>query len=240
MSVIATAVRHLMAAGVAGDELVRAISELEAAQVKPSRSSAARRQAEYRQRQKAQEDVTSDVTNATLRNGHNETSRDVTLPPRRRAELPISVDEALAIWNEMAARAGLPAARTATGKRQAMIRQRLLEHGEEGWRAAVAAVGRSEFCQGKNERSWCADIGFLLRPDNFVKAIEGGYEPRDKPSRNPLNETDLRRGIAWAEQRGDKALAEKWRQKLAEITSPVDPKVARLVQGAARSMAVSR
>jgi hypothetical protein len=51
VSIIAEAVRHLIAAGVTGDALVTAIADMEAAQ-KPARSSAAVRQARYRDREK--------------------------------------------------------------------------------------------------------------------------------------------------------------------------------------------
>jgi 5-methylcytosine-specific restriction endonuclease McrA len=49
MSIIATAVKHLMAAGVTGDALIAAIADMEE-QVAPSRSKAAERTDKYRQR----------------------------------------------------------------------------------------------------------------------------------------------------------------------------------------------
>jgi len=64
VSVIAAALRELMAAGVTGDALVEAVARIEAAQ-KPVRSSAAERQARYRQREKEKRAVTRDVTCVT-------------------------------------------------------------------------------------------------------------------------------------------------------------------------------
>lgn len=66
MSVIATAVRHLMAAGVTGEALLDAIAEMEAqirAEPKP-RSSGAIRQERYR-RNKASQSVTCDVSDVS-------------------------------------------------------------------------------------------------------------------------------------------------------------------------------
>jgi hypothetical protein len=56
VSVIATALKHLIAAGVSGDDLVRAVAEMEDAMpaAMPSRSKAADRQARYRERQASQ------------------------------------------------------------------------------------------------------------------------------------------------------------------------------------------
>lgn len=64
MSVIAMAVKHLIAAGVSGDDLVSAIADMEAEmqESEPARSSAAERQARYRARKKEEETVTRDVT----------------------------------------------------------------------------------------------------------------------------------------------------------------------------------
>lgn len=70
MSIIATALKHLIAAGVSGDDLVRAVEEMEAAVAPDTRSSAAKRQARYRERvaernetrNEASQSVTCDVS----------------------------------------------------------------------------------------------------------------------------------------------------------------------------------
>lgn len=206
-----------------------------------NRSPAARRQAEYRQRTAIEKasasitpdvtsdvtDVTRDVSDVTLRNGRN--------GPRQLRS--IAHQAVLEIWNDMAERTGLPKALTATGKRQAMLRERLKEHGEDAFRRAVEAVERSPFCLGKNERGWRADIGFLLRPDNFVKLIEGGFGPREEPKRAPKPWTadELRRGIRWAEDNDDPDRAAELKAQLDALQS-ADPKVARLVSGVAQSL----
>ena len=60
MSVIATAVRHLMAAGVTGEALLTAIAEMEAELTPPAkvRTPGAIRQERYRERHKASQSVT--------------------------------------------------------------------------------------------------------------------------------------------------------------------------------------
>lgn len=67
MSIIATAVRHLIAAGVSGDDLVRAISDMEAELTPrtPLRSKGAIRQERYRERNKTSQSVTSDDSDAS-------------------------------------------------------------------------------------------------------------------------------------------------------------------------------
>lgn len=67
MSIIAVAVKHLIAAGVSGDDLVRAIAEMEAEMAPPdTRSAGARRQQRYRdriaERNEASQSVTRDAS----------------------------------------------------------------------------------------------------------------------------------------------------------------------------------
>ncbi|NII59825.1 hypothetical protein [Sphingomonas aerolata] len=71
MSVIATAVKHLLAAGVTGDALVAAIADMEAnapapVVVEAGPSKAALRQRRYAERQKASATVISDVSDASV------------------------------------------------------------------------------------------------------------------------------------------------------------------------------
>jgi hypothetical protein len=247
VSIIATALRHLMAAGVTGEALLRAVEDMEAAQ-QPSRSKGAERQAAYVARKRAEEEagnVTNDVTDVTSVTLRQETEvspkKQQSIPPSHSPPIcpPFPVAAALAVWNEMGERTGLPKALTATGKRQAGIKARLAEHGEAGWREAVAAVERSPFCRGENDRGWRADIGFLIRPDNFAKLREGGFDPKSngkplvgKAGSAPMTAQQIRSAIAFAEDNQDPERASELRRQLERLQSrapPSDPAIAGLV-----------
>lgn len=105
--------------------------------------------------------------------------------PDGETPLPSKTDEvakAVAEWNAMADRTGLPKVRGKLGgSRLQRLRRRLVEYGFDGVREAIAAVERSPFCRGETG-DWKADIGFLSRPDNFAKLIEGGFD-RQRQSR---------------------------------------------------------
>jgi hypothetical protein len=45
---------------------------------------------------------------------------------------------------------------------------------------ALAAVAKTPFCLGKNDRNWRADIDFFLRPDTFLHLFEGKYKGKPK------------------------------------------------------------
>jgi len=138
------------------------------------------------------------------------------------ARLEMRAEAAIEIWNAMADRTGLPKALAATGKRLALLKKRLAEHGEEGFRVAVEAVERSPFCRGENQRGWRADIGFLLRPDNFQKLIEGGYDAPGsaKPRRvdTPMTPDQIQNAIRFNEDQGNPARVAELRAMLASVT----------------------
>ncbi len=94
MSLIATAVKHLLAAGVTGDALVAAIADMEANAPAPTfvetgPSKAALRQRRYAERQKASASVITDVSDAPPPNDIYSNppplSPDASHPPRGRA-----------------------------------------------------------------------------------------------------------------------------------------------------------
>src|SRR6185503_3811005 len=68
MSIIAIAVKHLIAAGVTGNALVTAVTEMEN-ELNPPRSANALRQARYREQKKALQNVTNVTRNASPLDG---------------------------------------------------------------------------------------------------------------------------------------------------------------------------
>lgn len=49
----------------------------------------------------------------------------------------------------------------------------------------------SDFLKGLNNRNWTADFDWLMKADNFEKALEGKYNSRDKPKRQPQMTSSL-------------------------------------------------
>lgn len=96
------------------------------------------------------------------------------------------VPGAVAEWNAMAGRHGLAKVAKVTGRRRAAIRKRIDEFGAERWSAAVAAVGKSQFCCGDNDRGWQADIDFIASEAGFVKIIEGKFAPKVREASNAI------------------------------------------------------
>ena len=65
-----------------------------------------------------------------------------------------------------------------TDKRRAAIRQLLNEYSEQQIKEVFQAVPKIPFLRGDNDRGWRADLDYTLRPDKFLKILEGGWETK--------------------------------------------------------------
>jgi len=166
MGIIATALQHMIAAGMPHEQIVRAVAAMEAAT--DTRSAGAKRQARYRERNKG-----SAVT-AALAQGDDMDSAPL-LPLSFETNLPSLADRTVTVWNAAAAQAGLGQARPLDASRKAKLAQRARAHGEQAVFEAIANIAASRFHCGGNARGWKATLGWLLEsPGNFLKALDLG------------------------------------------------------------------
>ena len=75
--------------------------------------------------------------------------------------------------------------RQLTERRKLAIQARARENGKESLMEVIIQAAESDFLNGKNDRGWVADFDWLMRPNNFVKVLEGNYNN---------NNNDRRRG----------------------------------------------
>lgn len=222
MSVIATAIRHLIDAGVSGDALYRAVAELEAAT--DTRSPGARRMARYRERQGRKEQAASPaVTSVTSVTCDDDDGR-ADLPPNDINSNPPSpssadadaipllevipkaeplADRVTAAWNRMAAANGLAEARGLSAERRTHLAARVREHGEAAIFEAIERLGASDWHCGRGERggrggrgTWKADLGWLLKSgDAFLRILERPHETRRVPVMSEAARAAYLRGL---------------------------------------------
>jgi hypothetical protein len=101
-------------------------------------------------------------------------SNEIT-PPAENDDSPVLKPEhVLEAYNAVAVRAGLPTARM-TPERRKKLPGFIKRHPVDDITEAIAALERSPFCRGENDRGWKADFDFLLQPKSFTKLIEGTY-----------------------------------------------------------------
>ena len=101
-------------------------------------------------------------------------------------EKKFDVADAVNLWNGTAVKVGWPAIKLMTVQRAARIRNIIQQHGEEGFREAIALAAASDFLcgrssPGKGHESWRFNIDLFLRPSFYVRLVEGAYDNRPQP-----------------------------------------------------------
>lgn len=76
----------------------------------------------------------------------------------------------------------LPKCIRVTAKRSKAIVNILKKYSKEEIIVAFESIEASDFCKGRNDRGWKADIDFISREDKFVSALEGKYNGRRRRS----------------------------------------------------------
>ena len=114
---------------------------------------------------------------------------------------PVAV-EVLAIWNEIAPKAGWPEARFLTASRRAAIKRAVADYGGVlGWRAHLTTASTSDFLTGKSGRSgdhvnWRPDFDWFLKPASVIKILENKFRGV-APSASAAKVAPANRGTDW-------------------------------------------
>ncbi len=87
------------------------------------------------------------------------------------------------LWNK----SGLPAVRAVKpgSNRYKMLKARLAEYGENELADAVEKAKNSAFLKGQNPNGWVITFDWFLKPNNFIKVLEGNYDTREKRTSSP-------------------------------------------------------
>lgn len=89
---------------------------------------------------------------------------------------PLTKREVIDAWKQRMVPQGFPDIAKITGQRDRLLSARLKDCTLDEWMRAFAALERSAFCRGENDRGWRADFDFLLQPKSFTKLLEGAYD----------------------------------------------------------------
>ena len=85
------------------------------------------------------------------------------------------IDTVIKKWNDI----GLNTVRNIKGKRLDSLHARIKEYSKDDVLTVIENVKYSDFLKGNNNRNWTADIDWILKPNNFIKVLEGNYN-KDK------------------------------------------------------------
>ena len=77
-------------------------------------------------------------------------------------------------WNRL----GLAALKSITNARLKLTKARIAEYGIDTFIDTVTSIKESPFLLGQNAKGWMITYDWLVKPNNFVKVLEGNYKPR--------------------------------------------------------------
>ena len=101
---------------------------------------------------------------------------------------PIDFDKFLLFFNNQP---NLPSVQKLSDTRKKAILSRLKEYGKETLQKVIILANDSDFLTGKisdkDERSFVANFDWILKPNNFLKILEGNYQNKNKNKSIPIS-----------------------------------------------------
>ena len=77
----------------------------------------------------------------------------------------------------------------AGSNRYKMLNSRLKEYGEKQILEAIEKAKTSPFLKGQNKKGWVITFDWFLKPNNFIKVLEGNFDERKTPEKEPAPST---------------------------------------------------
>ena len=161
------------------------------------------RQARYRARQKALEEgkekenkdnnVTSNVT-VTPSNGTDidididiDIEEDIDIDTTSTTLTQKTINQIIEEWNKL----GLQQLRgiNSNTNRYSMLKARIKEYSLDEVVQAIENINKSSFLKGQNKRNWTITFDWLIRPNNFIKVLEGNYTDKEGSNGNSKGNT---------------------------------------------------
>lgn len=142
---------------------------------------------------KIQQNVEQNLSNKTyIKNltseEKKEQKKDSSPGETNQAELGHSnkFEPAIKAWNSL----GLTKIIAVTGKRETMLNARINQYGIDQVVKAIKSIENSKFLQGQNPKSWVIYFDWFVKPNNFIKVLEGNYTNKSPTAKVIPVETD--------------------------------------------------
>ncbi|CAM2952236.1 phage replisome organizer N-terminal domain-containing protein [Hathewaya histolytica] len=71
--------------------------------------------------------------------------------------------------------------------RYKLLNARVKEYGIDKVIDAIGNINKSSFLKGQNNKGWTITFDWLIKPNNFLKVLEGNYEDKDSKNNKPKN-----------------------------------------------------
>lgn len=98
------------------------------------------------------------------------------------------VQQVIEMWNKLESFGIISVKRISSGsKRYNSLVARIKQYGLSDVLVAVENIKQSPFLQGKNDTGWTVTFDWFVKPNNFVKVLEGNYASRDNTKSVSVN-----------------------------------------------------
>ncbi len=74
-------------------------------------------------------------------------------------------------WNNL----NLSKVKSVKGNRLKILNARIKEYGIDSIVEAIKSINKSSFLKGQNNKNWTITFDWLIKPNNFIKVLEGNY-----------------------------------------------------------------
>ncbi|EOU1153728.1 hypothetical protein C4D51_01240 [Clostridium perfringens] len=74
------------------------------------------------------------------------------------------------------------------------LKARINEYGIENVIKAIKNINESSFLKGQNNRNWIVNFDWLVKPNNFIKVLEGNYKDENGGKNNGSFRQDFSKG----------------------------------------------
>lgn len=106
------------------------------------------------------------------------TDIEIDIDKEKDIDIKIDIEKYISAWNSL----GLNKLVSIKNKRYSSLKARISEYGEDKVLEAIEIINNSNFLKGNNEKNWKITFDWFLKPNNFIKVLEGNYD--DKKSSN--------------------------------------------------------
>ena len=97
-------------------------------------------------------------------------------------------------WNSL----GLSKIRDIKGNRLKLLNARVKQYGIEQVIEAIGNIEKSNFLKGQNKTGWVIVFDWFIKPNNFVKVLEGNYNNKEAENVNRSNSSEDNAKYDWS------------------------------------------
>jgi len=128
-------------------------------------------------REKSKEKIKLLQCNNEVTKSNTEIEKDINIDK----ELDINIDIYITAWNSLGLTKLVSLKKGSIRYKE--LNARVVDYGSDKVLEAIGSISKSKFLQGDNNKGWSITFDWLVKPNNFIKVLEGNYTDKDKPSK---------------------------------------------------------